>query len=51
MFTLQLEGMSLRIDIYKYEDNPLTNNKVITKISINQAKFWYLALTVKVIKE
>ena len=27
----QLEGISLRIVMCKYEDNPLTNNKIIAK--------------------
>ena len=46
----QLEGISLRLVISKYEGNPLTNNTVIAQIRRNQAKFNNLTLKVGAIK-
>jgi hypothetical protein len=48
----QLEGLTLKIIMIKFEGNPFKNNKVIatnSKISAKQAKFRHLTLKVKVI--
>ena len=36
----QIEGISIRIVISIYEDNLLTNNKIIAQTSRNQAIIW-----------
>ena len=45
--SLQLEDISLRFVMSKYEGNPLTNNKIIAQMSRNQANsvIWHWRLT------
>jgi hypothetical protein len=47
----QLKGLSLRIVVFKFEDNPFTNDKVIARNSEKQQNSSNFTFNVKVIND